>query len=84
MENQQCVNCERRALKTTLVQNCGLCERCEMSVDEELMIHGVYAEASNQMCEALFPSGRPCWEQAKMDVAFCTSKDCRKRKMASR
>ena len=76
MANQECVNCKKPQLKTILIQRCGLCERCEMSVREEQKIHGLFAEASNQMCEARSSSGRPCWETTQLGARVCRSKDC--------
>ena len=76
MANQECVNCKKRTLNKTLIQRCGLCERWEMSAPQEQQIHGLFAEASNQMCEARSSSGRPCWEPTKLGARLCRSKDC--------
>ena len=76
MTNQKCVNCKKPQQCITLIQGCGLCERCEMSVRQEQEIHGLFAEGEGQMCEAQYHSGRPCWERTQIGARVCRSKDC--------
>ena len=60
----------------TLIQRCGLCERCEMSVEQEQKIHWLYAKAWNQMCEQRSDSGRPCWLPTQLGERVCRSQEC--------